>query len=147
MVGDRERFLAVGMNEHLPKPVTLRALAEVLSRYGASLGASMPALAPTETPESARVAEADPRARDEFQAIRRALVAACEAAGPRLDEDRPAAATWRRLRSAALWAGDERSWRPWPNGRADETRGRHGGIASPHAVRALGLMRRLHVRQ
>ena len=33
MAGDRERFLAAGMDDHLPKPLTLDALAAVLRRW------------------------------------------------------------------------------------------------------------------
>jgi CheY-like chemotaxis protein len=102
MVGDRERFLAVGMNEHLPKPVTLRALAGVLARFGASAGTDSDPLALEDTPDAERRAVADPQAGDEFRATRRALLIACEAAQS-MDEASRARA-WRRLRSAALWA-------------------------------------------
>jgi len=96
MAGDRERFLAVGMNDHLPKPVNLATLASLLARFG---GDRLPTTAEFVTPSPA----SDEIAAAAFAHHRATLEAACEAS---LDGSggEAAARTWRRLRSAALWA-------------------------------------------
>lgn len=92
MTGDRERFLAVGMDDHLPKPVTLAGLAAVLRRHGLV------------SPDEAEVAPAgDPQVEAEWVAHRSELEEACAAALSD-DDEHTRARAWRRLRSAALWA-------------------------------------------
>ena len=93
MVGDRERFLAVGMNDHLPKPITLSGLATLLRRFGHEVRSAQPS-APT----------ADAETLAEFERHRGPLEAACEQISA--DDEERCERAWRRLRSAALWACD-----------------------------------------
>jgi CheY-like chemotaxis protein len=113
MAGDRERFLSVGMDDHLPKPVTLAALAALLGRYGEKRAQ---AVAEIETPLPGN---AD-RAAEAFAQHRAELEAACEAALG-TDDDEQCTRAWRRLRSAALWA-DRPEIAALADRPADETR-------------------------
>jgi CheY-like chemotaxis protein len=43
MPGDRERFLAAGMDDHVAKPVQMEDLRRALDRVAATVGAGRPA--------------------------------------------------------------------------------------------------------
>lgn len=87
LAGDRERFLAAGMNDHLPKPVTLRALELTLARWVPHR---------MEPPDSVRTV-----LRSQLDALRRACEVALDA------EDAVASGlVARRLHSAAVWGGE-----------------------------------------